>query len=272
MGRGMYAKIPTIFLFPSDYFNPKAVDEAFLEQAKSLQNAGFETAVISLESLSTTSPKSAPKLSHGSDVVYRGWMLSPSDYNLLVNIINNTGACAFTSLSEYLAAHYLPNWYPQIKDLTPETKFYSMDDDLESELQVLGWERFFIKDYVKSLKTSIGSIIERPSDIKTVVQEMQKFRGTIEGGLCVRRVEDFVEDSERRYFVIHGQPFAAREDENVPPIVYECAKKIQSKFFSVDVVERTDGVQRIVEIGDGQVSDLIGWSAERFAFGWSSNG
>ncbi|MEG4579430.1 ATP-grasp domain-containing protein [Microcoleus vaginatus DQ-U2] len=33
---------------------------------------------------------------------------------------------------------------------------------------------------------------------------------------------------------------------------------IHSKFFSVDAVERQDGVKRIVEIGDGKVSDLVG--------------
>lgn len=260
-----------IFLFPSDYFNPKAVDEAYLEQATCMQNAGFETAVISLESLYTSSPKISPILSPSSDVVYRGWMLSPSDYELLLSVVKNKGTRAFTSKVEYLATHYLPNWYSQLTDLTPETKFYSVDDDLESELKTLGWERFFIKDYVKSLKISVGSIIDRPSDIRTVVQEMKKFRGTIEGGVCVRRVEDFVAASEKRYFVIHGQPFAASLDEEIPGIVYECAERIQSKFFSVDVVERTDGVQRIVEIGDGQVSDLVGWSAERFAELWLDN-
>lgn len=36
----------------------------------------------------------------------------------------------------------------------------------------------------------------------------------------------------------------------------------------VDVALREDGVERIVEIGDGQVSDLVGWSPERFAEMW----
>lgn len=257
-----------IFLFPSDYFNPKAVDELLREQAVSLASSGFETAIVSLESLSTTTPKLSPNITPGSNVIYRGWMLSSFDYELLLKVINNLGANAFTSLSEYLATHYLTNWYEQIADLTPETKFFSLCDDLESELsklKTLGWERFFIKDYVKSLKTSIGSIIERPSDIKTVVSEMQKFRGTIEGGLCIRRVENFVPASEKRYFVIHGKPFAATVNQDIPEIVHECAQRIQSKFFSIDVALRADGQERIVEIGDGQVSDLVGWSAERFA-------
>jgi ATP-grasp domain, R2K clade family 3 len=46
------------------------------------------------------------------------------------------------------------------------------------------------------------------------------------------------------------------------------AETIASPFFSVDVARRVDGVERIVEIGDGQVSDLVGWSVERFVNIW----
>ncbi|MEH2466167.1 hypothetical protein [Nostoc sp.] len=109
-------------------------------------------------------------------------MLSPSpcNYELLVSVVESTGASVLTSKAEYLATHYLTNWYPLITDLTPETKFYSVDDDLESEFNLLGWNGFFIKDYVKSLKTSVGSMIDKPSQIKTVVAEMDRFRGSIE--------------------------------------------------------------------------------------------
>jgi ATP-grasp domain, R2K clade family 3 len=51
-----------------------------------------------------------------------------------------------------------------------------------------------------------------------------------------------------------------------------CADAISSPFFSVDVARRADGVDRIVEIGDGQVSDLVGWSIERFVNIWSEVG
>ena len=37
----------------------------------------------------------------------------------------------------------------------------------------------------------------------------------------------------------------------------------------VHVVKRQDGVYRIVEIGDGKVSDLGGLSTERFAQLWA---
>lgn len=256
------------FLFPNDYFNPKQVDAAYLEQFNCLRNAGFATSVISLELLESGLSKLTPIPDVSSTVVYRGWMLNPTDYERLVRAVEDTGSSILTSKSEYLTTHYLPNWYPRIADLTPETKFYSVEADLEEELQALGWKSFFIKDYVKSLKTSVGSIIHDSSDVTAVIAEMQKFRGEIEGGICVRRVEDFLTETEKRYFVIYGKPFTATDDEIIPEIVQECAKRIPSKFFSVDVVERQDGVKRIVEIGDGQVSDLVGWTVDRFVGLW----
>ncbi|WP_334313903.1 ATP-grasp domain-containing protein, partial [Pseudomonas aeruginosa] len=36
-------------------------------------------------------------------------------------------------------------------------------------------------------------------------------------------------------------------------------------FFSVDVVESTSGELRLMELGDGQVSDRKQWPAARFA-------
>ncbi|HYE72944.1 MAG TPA: ATP-grasp domain-containing protein, partial [Blastocatellia bacterium] len=201
-------------------------------------------------------------------VAYRGWMLSPTEYDNFILSVKATGGTPLTSTDQYLATHYLPNWYKVIADLTPETVILPLDEDWTSELAKLGWSKFFVKDYVKSLKTSVGSLIERPEDIHTVAAEMEKYRGTIEGGLCIRRVEDFMPETEQRYFVLNNKPFSADPQAMIPDIVFKCGERIDSKFFSVDVVRRLDGQLRIVEIGDGQVSDLVGWTIERFVDIW----
>jgi len=53
--------------------------------------------------------------------------------------------------------------------------------------------------------------------------------------------------------------------DDMPRIVHECLKRLRSRFYSVDVVQRTDGRLRIVEVGDGQVSDLVGSTPKQFA-------
>lgn len=163
----------------------------------------------------------------------------------------------------YIANHHLPEWYSELSGLTPETRIYPPDCDLEKELHALGWEEFFIKDYVKSLKTSAGARISKPEQVSALIADMRRFRGTIEGGFCVRRVESFLPDTEHRFFVLDGVPHAS--SGNVPSIVQECVRRRQSRFYSVDVVQRADGEFRIVEVGDGQVSDLVGWEADKFA-------
>ena len=190
-------------------------------------------------------------------------MFSKDEYVSLVAAIHGTGCQPVSDTTNYLACHYLPNWYPLVSEFTPETKVYPADCHLAKELKGLGWSEYFIKDYVKSLKTSVGSRISKPEAVEVVVSEMRRYRGTIEGGFRVRRVEDFQPDTELRYFVFNGKPRAPIGE--VPEIVHQCASRVKSGFFSADVIQRTDGALRIVEIGDGQVSDLVGWSPQVFS-------
>jgi hypothetical protein len=189
------------------------------------------------------------------------------DYLLLaeafVLALNSVGARPGIDLGMYLSSHHLPGWYSSLADLTPETRIYPPDCDLQAELTALGWPEFFIKDYVKSLKTSAGSRISKPDQVAALIADMDRFRGVAEGGFCVRRVESFLPETERRYFVVNGVAYAERGE--VPPILCECARRFGSRFYSVDVVQRADGQSRVVEVGDGKVSDLVGWTAERFA-------
>jgi hypothetical protein len=257
----------THFLFPSDPLRASVVDEMFADQLAALRAAGFSASLCPDSVIHQRKPlRNVPV---GTTVVYRGWMLNATEYERLTAAITSASATPLTPTPAYLAAHHLPNWYPLIAEFTPETRVLPTTVDLVAELRSIGWESFFIKDYVKSLKTSLGSIIRDPSQIGAVIDEMRTFRGEIEGGLCVRRVEPFVADSERRFFVIEGRPFSPT-GQSVPELVEIVAGCIPSPFFSVDVIRREDGELRVVEVGDGQVSDLVGWSASTFAAMWTT--
>jgi hypothetical protein len=54
------------------------------------------------------------------------------------------------------------------------------------------------------------------------------------------------------------------DHSSIPAAVSVAAQRVASPFFSVDVAERIDGTLRIIEIGDGQVSDRKHWPAARF--------
>jgi len=256
------------FIYPESVLEPRAPDELFRDEAEAMGRSGHKVHLIDTEALASGPARIRPAVAPGERVAYRGWMLTPDEYRALAPSVERDGGVCLTSPDQYLAAHYLPNWYGIVRDYTPETAFFSVDADLVTALAGLGWGRFFIKDFVKSLKTSGGAIIERLADVTSVIAEMEKFRGLIEGGLCVRRVENFVPGSERRYFVLNGTPYAAETDALLPEALLYCVGRIPSPFYSVDIAEREDGVKRIVEIGDGQVSDLVGWTVERFVEMW----
>jgi hypothetical protein len=257
----------THFIFPTHPLRPTAVEEMFADQFAAVQGAGYTASLCPDSVIHNNRP--LRNIPPGTTVVYRGWMLNSTEYARLVQAVRDASARPITSSESYLATHHLPNWYPLIAEFTPETRIFDPDAAWESELRSLDWEAFFIKDYVKSLKTSRGSIIRDPSELSSVVAEMEQFRGEIEGGLCVRRVEPFIVDSEQRYFVVDGKAFSA-DDRPLPAVVQQVASRIHSPFFSIDIVRRNDGMLRVVEVGDGQVSDLVGWSPEAFVAMWAA--
>ncbi|HUP80831.1 MAG TPA: ATP-grasp domain-containing protein, partial [Pirellula sp.] len=250
-------------LYPSSPLKARLPDELYAEEVECVREAGFDVSLFSFEYLQAGEFRAVPSLPQSKSVLYRGWMLNKSDYAALTGAMIEHGAQPFTDTKTYLACHHLPNWYSKIAHLTPETHMFGIDCDLKSELQRLGWSEFFVKDYVKSLKTGTGSRITDPSQIEVLAENMRRFKGEIEGGFCIRRVEAFQPETERRFFVVNHKPYGV--EDAVPEIVKDCARKIESRFFSVDVISRDDGELRVVEIGDGQVSGTVGWTPQRFA-------
>ncbi|WP_241165646.1 ATP-grasp domain-containing protein [Serratia marcescens] len=84
------------------------------------------------------------------------------------------------------------------------------------------------------------------------------YRGELEGGVSLRRFENLFDDSERRYFSLNGQVFSA--DGEIPDIVHQIASRIKTPFYSIDIAKNANGELRLIEIGDGQVSDTKEWS------------
>jgi hypothetical protein len=246
------------FLYPSSLLNPRQVDELYEEEYRAVCSA-FPTVLFSLESF--LAGQFRAKL-QTLPTLYRGWMLSPTEYKNLYDAVAKAGATMLTSPEHYEHCHYLPRWYDDLKDFTPETLFFSEHDDIESELKQRAWTSCFLKDYVKSLSTDGGSVVTDLAQIPNVIAKLKKYRGQIEGGVCVRRLESFLSETEQRYFVFQGQAFSSSDD--IPDVVQKAVERCSSPFFTVDVIQRSDGVLRIVELGDGQVSDCKGWSAENF--------
>lgn len=115
---------------------------------------------------------------------------------------------------------------------------------------------------MKSNTGDKGSIARSPQAVKEIVAQLAEYRGEIEGGIALRRVESFVPNSEQRYFVVNGKAWGITGD--IPELVSAIASRIQTPFYSVDVAMTTRGELQLVELGDGQVSDKKDWPLEAF--------
>ena len=116
-------------LFPSDYFNEDKPDEMYSDQESEFKKKGYQTAAINIDEIKPNS-KLIPPPTEECVILYRGWMMDIKEYQTLNSAISKYKCTPFTTLEEYKLTHHLPNWYELIKELTPETVVFSVDDDL----------------------------------------------------------------------------------------------------------------------------------------------
>lgn len=244
------------FIYPCDSFNSKVVEPTFEKEYNAIKN-NLNTVLVNTDELkSYYSQIQEP-------AIYRGWMLKESEYRALEKSCNGF---LKVSTETYLSSHHLPNWYNNLTEFTPQS-IITTENNAKEAFENSGWNQAFIKDYVKSLKTGKGSIVTSSDDVARAINDMHKYRGFVEGGIVLREVHNFIPETEQRLFVVNGKLNAPNETNKD---VYEMALQIMEKnsdkfFYSMDFIQDTKGKIWLVEIGDGQVSDCVGWNPEDFA-------
>lgn len=252
------------FLFPSDLMDSKQVDESFKLEYEALKANADQCHLLNADEWESGRCKITPKLLNQPTLIYRGWMMTPSDYQSLFNGVQAQGGNLLTNCEQYRLCHHLPNWYQNCQQYTPKTVFTDKNADFEGLLAELNWQSYFVKDAVKSLTIERGSIAKLADDVRQIIADIEKFRGGIEGKICLREVECFQSDSEERYFVYRGKPYARNAQMIMPDMLLDIADRIDSPFFSADIIYTNEDKPRLVELGDGQVSDIKKWSVTDF--------
>ena len=251
-------------LYCSDPFDKRSPDGLFAEEYNAVVALGVPTALLDAEEFDHGRILCRPRLGEGDDVLYRGWMMNPDRYSAFESGVSAMNARMLTSTADFRHCHHLPEWYSSCEEFTPRTVVFPQNAEFEQEIGALGWSAYFVKDYVKSLTTSRGSIARTPAEVAEVVSLIEKYRGEIEGGVCIREYEPLIPETEERFFAF-GRSVHSRDAVAMPTEVQTIAARVNRPFYSIDVVRREDGALRLIEIGDGQVSDRKKWSAEEFA-------
>ena len=127
-----------------------------------------------------------------------------------------------------------------------------------------------LRDYTKSMKHywNESAFIPDLADTAmawTVASRFRQLRDDdFTGGFVLRRFERFVSAEVRTWWVNGGcqligpHPDTPQED---PPVdldltdITPLVAALQLPFVTVDLAQRADGAWRVIEVGDGQVSD-----------------
>jgi len=251
-----------MILYPQYPLDNKRADVPFMMEYLNALKIGIKCSLFDLGW--GFNPK--PKIDAGETVLYRGWMLNEEEYTELTKHVTDAGGVMAISVKEYMRCHHIVNWYHDVDKYTPKTVFFPYNNDLPKLIDLLGWDGYFIKDFVKSNTTSYGSIGYNGLECKHITDLIHLHRGNIEGGIAVRKVLKLFPDSEQRFFVVNGKPCYGNQlvNDGIVEIVEHVANKIRSPFFSVDITQTLDGKYHLIEIGDGQVSEVPGWELENF--------
>jgi hypothetical protein len=262
-------------LVPTDPLRPRRPDEHFAAEARAAADIGLTVALIDHDALAGPdgARRSVAAVTEGSgESVYRGWMMRSDQYAALAAVLADKGAPLRTSAAQYRRAHELPGWYPALAPVTPLTAWTTGDsrEEFSAVCARLGPGPAVLRDYVKSMKHywDQAAFIPDLADPVAAWKVATRFRelrdDDFTGGFVVRRYEQFTAAEVRTWWtggacrLITAHPDTPGEQPPpgidltpvTPPIIH-----LGLAFVTADLARRADGQWRIIELGDGQVSD-----------------
>jgi hypothetical protein len=152
-------------LYPSNPLNSKCIDDNYREEYILAQKRGLNVHIIDIENIEQSI--TIPSITANSCIVYRGWMLSNDAYAQLDRRFDNQ---LLSRITDYYNAHYFPHWYQHLQPLTIPSIITDEEHALDQFKNFA--RKMFIKDYVKSLKTGKGSIVESAQDLIRAIHEI----------------------------------------------------------------------------------------------------
>ncbi|WP_131737569.1 ATP-grasp domain-containing protein [Actinomadura roseirufa] len=267
-------------LFCVDPLHPRRVDPHFSREASAVRDHYGEIALIDHDALRRGDVDAAVRavpVDLGA-VWYRGWMLTAGEYAAMAATMKRRGTVLLTHPEDYRRAHELPGWHDTFAGLTPHSVWRALSPgqdpgdlgELGELVRSLPSGPGVVKDYVKSRKHEWDEACYVP-DVKNLAQlhdiaaKMVALQDDhLAGGLVVREYEQYDGAGEARVWWVDGEPALVGPHPDSPDIepdpeldaVAPAVRSLGCRFITTDLARRTDGEWRVVEVGDGQVSDL----------------
>jgi hypothetical protein len=265
-------------LFCADPLGPSRVDAFFGAQAEAVRSAGASIALIDHDALLAGDPEKAVRSvpPNWGPAWYRGWMIPAQRYAELEAALAVRSVALRVPADDYRLAHELPGWYDAFVRLTPRSVWRSWSPCRTPDPATVGPliaplapGPGVVKDFVKSRKYewATACFIPELADLDAatrVIATMVALQGRdLNGGIVVRRFEHFGEPQVRVWW-LDAVPVLVGPHPDTPAFtampslddVGSAVAALGCRFVTTDLAPCPDGGWRVVEVGDGQVSDL----------------
>ncbi len=279
------------FLFCRNPLEPKFPDFGYENEYGVIRTAGYSPKLFDFDSFISGENVAMPTAEADTGMIYRGWMMKPEIYERFYEVLSQNRCILVNSPKQYRFCHTLPGWYDVLSDFTPKSRWTEdlSDAAIMTILHEFGDRPVIIKDYVKSRKHEWleACFIPDASNTKQAMQVIRHFLDRqgddLVGGLVVREFVNLKEaglhpksgmpiSEEYRAFFLDGKQVCIIDYWNgtsavsveIKAFADQVAKKVQSNFFTVDIARTADDKLIAMEIGDGQVSGLQGFSEMEF--------
>lgn len=263
-----------IIIFPSSYFSIKRVDEELQNEYDAVLATGlFNVILFGYDEFISEGKLILNKIPSGKcTAVMRGWMMKPEQYRIFYDKLLKNNIQLITSPEEYELMHIFPNVYKYFGADTAEIKLYPLHERINVEELKQNFDRFMIKDFVKSEK---GTEFPRYFDASVTQEQFDecmkifyKYRGDLlTGGICVKEYLDLKlyngKTNEYRVFYANNKILTVSKNsgqenntDELPWSLIEKYKNLPSCYYTIDYAELADGTWSVIEAGDGSVSGL----------------
>jgi len=278
-------------LFCADPVNPRRTDEHFARESMAVRDAGGTVALIDHDALVRGDAAEAVRRVQRDlgPAWYRGWMVTSGQYAELAKGLKERGVSLVTRPGDYARAHELPGWHETFEGLTPSSVWLPVTpgrvpsaETLARLVQDLPDGPGMVKDYVKSRKHEweeacfVPDLRDAKALHRTVARMIELQGQDLAGGVVIRAYEQY-DGGEARVWWVDGEPVLIGPHPDSPDVlpdprldaVRPVVRTLGCRFITTDLARRADGVRgpsgwrgvdagewRVVEVGDGQVSDL----------------
>lgn len=260
-----------MLLVPADVLRPRRPDAHFAAEAGAAREAGMDVVLVDHDALASGGADEAVRrVPADAQAVYRGWMLSSERYADFDEALRRRGVVLRTTAEQYRRAHELPGWYADLAEITPRTAWTEGADRsaFVTACGELGSGPAVLRDYTKSMKhywheaAFIPDVADATAAWSVASRFLELRDSDFAGGFVVREFENFVSREVRTWWVdgvcrlVGPHPDTPDDLPDADLAAAEpLVRGLGLPFVTADFALREDGVWRLVEIGDGQVSD-----------------